>query len=108
MAIVTKDELINKIKTMIGDDTSDDALSLLEDASDTLSDLEGKTVTTDDWRKKYEENDKAWRQKYKERFSQPVKQQGSEDDGTGTDDNDDVSETEEKPLTFENLFKEGV
>ena len=40
MAIRTKEELINNIKTLIGENDSDEALGLLEDVSDTFADFE--------------------------------------------------------------------
>lgn len=73
MAKLTIDELKNKAKTILGDRTDDDALSFLEDLNDTISTDE---VTNDsEWKKKYEalekdkdELDKAWRQRYRDRF----------------------------------------
>lgn len=102
MAIKTKDELINNIKTFIGENDSDEALALLEDVSDTFADFETKTADSTDWKSKYEENDKAWRTKYKERFSAPIKSQDDSNDGDSIND-DDIED--DKPLTFENLFE---
>lgn len=64
MAIVTKQELLDRLSAYIGEDTSDEALGLIEDFSDTVVPQEDTT----DWKKKYEDNDKEWRQKYKDRF----------------------------------------
>ena len=102
MAIKSKDELINNIKTFIGENDSDDALALLEDVSDTFADFEAKTSDSTDWKNKFEENDKAWRTKYKERFSAPVKSQDDSNDG---DSNNDDDNEDDKPLTYENLFE---
>lgn len=62
MAVLGKDELLGKLKAYLGEDTSDEAIALVEDVSDTVS--EG----TLDWKAKYTENDENWRRKYKERF----------------------------------------
>lgn len=62
MAILSKDELIKKVSTYIGDKTDDDSISLLEDLTDTLNE------DGEDWKKKYEENDSNWRKRYRERF----------------------------------------
>ena len=97
-----KDELVNKIKEFIGENDSDDALALLEDVSDTFADFENKMSDTTDWKSKYEENDKAWRTKYKERFSAPIKSEDGSDDGSDFHDTDDEPE---KPKTFDELFK---
>ena len=66
MAILKKDELFTKIKSLIGDDSSDETLAILEDFQDTVNDYEDRSK--EDWRTKYEQNDSEWRAKYKERF----------------------------------------
>jgi hypothetical protein len=66
MAIKTKEEIIQAISGKLGDD--DEGLAILEDVSDTLANLEAEASDTIDWKAKFEENDKAWREKYKERF----------------------------------------
>ena len=69
--VKTKDELLASIKSKFGDDTSDETISLLEDISDTLDTLKDGV----DWKKKYEDNDKMWRDKYTSRFfDTPVKE----------------------------------
>lgn len=93
MAVLSFDELITKIKAKIGDDTSDESIELLEDVSDTFN----ANNDGENWKTKYEENDKEWRKKYIERFS-----------GSGGDehDDDDDNDAEEEKTTFEELFKE--
>ena len=92
MAVLSFDELIAKIKTKIGEDTSDESIALLEDVTDTFNANNGG----EDWKTKYEENDKEWRKKYIDRFS------GS---GGRAPDEEEEEEEEEK-TTFEDLFKE--
>ena len=102
MAVKSKDDLLNSIRAKLGDDTSDDTLSLLEDVTDTFNSL---TANPDgeDWKKKYEENDKQWREKYRDRFF------NTETDGK---DDDPINEPppapapSNSPTTFEELFKE--
>lgn len=94
MAIKTIDEILSSVSAIIGDNNSDEALTLLEDIQDTFNDRDNT-----DWKQKYEENDREWRNRYKERFLSGDK---------SLDPKDDEDEPEpEKPLTFENLFKEG-
>ena len=69
VAVKTIEEIIASVQSRIGDDTSDDALTLLEDVSDTLNDFNLRLTDSGDWKTKYEENDKKWREKYKERFT---------------------------------------
>lgn len=68
MAIRTKEEILESIKTRFGDSTDDDTIAFLEDVSDTYDDLETKASNTVDWEARYNENDANWRKKYTERF----------------------------------------
>lgn len=97
MAIRTRDELLNSIRARIGDDTSDDALALIEDVNDTMTDFENRANGDGtDWKKKYEDNDKEWRTKYRDRFF-----------NGGAEQDDDIPDPAPKRLTFDELFKEG-
>lgn len=66
MSVLTKAEFMEKLKAVIGEKNDDETLSFIEDANDTLD--EKKKVDDVDWQKKYEDNDKEWREKYKKRF----------------------------------------
>lgn len=97
MAVRTKDEIMQAIRDRIGEDNSDEALSLIEDVSDTIDDLTGDGT---DWKQMYEDNDKEWRQKYRDRFF-----------NSGTNPSDPVElepepEPEPKKTKYEELFKE--
>lgn len=99
MAVRTRDEILESLRARIGDSTDDDTLALLEDVTDTLSDYETRVSDSTNWKEKYETNDAEWRQRYRDRFfgnpESEVKETYS------------VVETEtEKPMTFEDLFKE--
>lgn len=71
MAIVTREQLIKKIRDIANHENSDSYINVLEDLTDTLNDYEDKTKDSEDWKKKYEENDKEWRDKYTKRFYEP-------------------------------------
>ena len=66
--VLNKEEFFAAVKNRLGEDTSDDAIKFLEDATDTYDDLVKRTGDSDEWKKKYEENDKSWREKYTKRF----------------------------------------
>ncbi len=66
--VLNKEEFLAAVKNRLGEDTSDDAIKFLEDVSDTYDDLAKRTGDSDEWKKKYEENDKSWRDKYTKRF----------------------------------------
>lgn len=92
MAKLSKDELIEKIKKYVGDRTDDETIEIIEDISDSID-----TSDTDEWKRKYEENDKMWRDKYVSRFFDKKE----EDLETPTE-----HEEEEKEYnSYEDLFK---
>lgn len=98
MAIRTREEILNSVRERFGEDTADETLALVEDITDTLTDFENRTKDTTDWKKKYDENDAAWRKKYRDRFF-----------SGGSDDEEDDPDPQDKRkvYTYENLFKEG-
>ena len=94
MAVKTTQEIIDALKESFGESPDDTQLAMLEDVSDTFSDLNERC--SEDWKTKYEENDKAWRKRYTDRFS------GKADSETDTLEEDTEPP---KPLTYESLFK---
>lgn len=96
MAVRTNDEIMQLLRERIGEDTSDEAISLLSDVSDTLTSYADNSNIN--WKEKYEQNDADWRKKYKERFFSPSKQPDE-------DQSDEDFEDKPKQLTFEALFK---
>lgn len=100
MAVLSKSELMEKLKGVIGDKSDDETLAFIEDVNDTLD--EKKTDDTD-WQKKYEENDKEWREKYKKRFFEQSGNEGTVEGNEGADEGNEG--TEEKTIEkFEDLF----
>lgn len=63
MAKLSKDELIKKVKKYVGDRTDDETIEIIEDITDSID-----SSDADEWKQKYEENDKMWRDKYVSRF----------------------------------------
>ena len=99
MAIVSNEDLVQRLTALIGESTTDENISLIEDMTDTLQDYTERTKDTTVWKEKYAENDREWRKRYTERFS---------NNGVHDDENsqykDDSQESEK--LTFDSLFKE--
>ncbi len=93
--VKTKEEILEQIKARLGEDTSDEALSFIEDITDTLTDYETRTNDTTDWKQKYEDNDKQWRERYKERFFS----------GETVEEEEEEQAETEPPLSFDDLFK---
>lgn len=97
MAVKTKEEILESVKEIFGDNTDDNTITFLEDITDTITDLEDKAKGDGtDWKAKYAENDEAWRKKYKERFYTS--------DDNDDNDNDNDNEHTETPKKFEDLF----
>lgn len=95
MAIMNKQDLLDRLTAAVGEDKNDDVIALVEDLSDTIDDYESKVKDQTDWKSKYEENDKAWRNKYITRFKA----------GVVDEEEDDPDEEERpRPKTFEELF----
>ena len=97
MAIKSRDELLKSLNTLIGDNSTDENLAILEDVTDTLKDYEEKTADQTEWKVKYEQNDADWRKKYRDRFmaGETIKEEQEED-----------VIKDSKSLTFDSLFKE--
>lgn len=93
MAKLSKNELIEKVRKYVGDRKDDETIEIIEDISDSIDSSEA-----DDWKKKYEENDKMWRDKYISRF---VEKKEDEPD-TPTE----HEEEEKEYFSFEDLFEE--
>ena len=100
MAIKTKEELLESIRVFIGENNSDDAIAIIEDISDTLDDMMVKAKGDGkDWKTEYENNDKAWRKKYRDRFFNSSNEM--------KDEKEDIEEEEDKKsYSYEKLFKE--
>lgn len=93
MAKLSKDELIEKIKKYVGDRTDDETIEIIEDISDSID-----SSDVDEWKQKYEENDKMWRDKYISRFLE--KKEDELDTPT------EHEEEEKEYNSFEDLFEE--
>lgn len=97
----TKDEILASIRTRIGDDTSDEAIALVEDINDSFDDLSTRLNEAGDWKAKYEENDKEWREKYTERFFTPSDEDPMDKIGRELE-KDQPDET--KRMSYDDLF----
>lgn len=101
MAIVGKEEMLDTINKIAGDNTSDDLIKLMEDVTDTFDNF--ANADSEDWKSKYEENDKMWREKYKSRFMEKVVK--DEDvDGDNPDNYDEDADSSDVKETFDDLF----
>lgn len=77
MAVLTREDFVTRVKDRIGEATDDDSIAFLEDMTDTYESLTANGA--DEWKQKYEDaekryqdNDKSWREKYRNRFFDKV------------------------------------
>lgn len=101
--VLTREELIEKIRDRIGEGIEDADISLMEDIADTYDDLKDRAGDNENWREKYDELDRSWRQKYIDRFNGKV-----ESDADFVEAPEDADETVleyEAPKTYEELFE---
>lgn len=98
----TKDEIMSTIKEYLKEKTDDTTIQFLEDLSDSLID------DSDNWKTKYEENDKQWRERYKERFFSPSTKEdatkGIGETSTVEIGEDEVNHSQEKRIEYQSLF----
>lgn len=99
MAVVNKDTIMERLRENFNDNDSDDVLGLLEDVTDTLNDYQARLEENGDWKERYEQNDREWRQKYKDRFFNNDPE--PDPDPEPEPDKDPEQAT---PTTFEELF----
>lgn len=93
MAKLSKDELIEKVKKYVGDRTDDETIEIIEDISDSID-----SSDADNWKQKFEENDKMWRDKYISRFFEKKE----DEPDTPTEHEDEEKEYN----SFDDLFEE--
>lgn len=99
---LSKEELLEKVKTYVGDRADDETLEIIEDISDSFESSESAEKIEEiktEYESKLANLDNEWREKYKARFF-------SEKDDTGNDvDESDTSDDEEK-TDYSDLFEE--
>lgn len=103
--VTTKTVLLEALRAKIGDSTDDADLKLLEDVSDTIDDFEQRIKDSGDWKTKYEENDKAWKEKYRDRFFNKDVDKQIEEKEKEKDIEHKLDEN--KKLEFSDLFTDG-
>lgn len=88
MAVLDRDNFFNRIRERLGEDDSEEALSYLEDITDTW----------EDWEEKYNNLDAEWRKRYRDRFFNTI-------EGAKEDQEEDIKD-DGKVRSFDTLFEE--
>lgn len=103
--VLTREDLIGRIRDRIGEGIEDADISLMEDIADTYDDLMERAGDNENWREKYDELDRTWRQKYIDRFNGKV--ESDADFVEEPADADEKIQEYEAPKTYEELFEVG-
>ena len=100
MAILDRDNFFKRIRERLGEDDSEEALSYLEDMTDTWEDIERRASREgeENWEEKYNNLDAEWRKRYRDRFFNTP-------EGVKEDQEEDVKD-DGKVRSFETLFEE--
>ena len=100
MAILDRDNFFKRIRERLGEDDSEEALSYLEDMTDTWEDMERRASREgeENWEEKYNNLDAEWRKRYRDRFFNTP-------EGAKEDQEEDVKD-DGKARSFETLFEE--
>lgn len=97
---MTLEEFIEIVHDFIGEDTSERALKFVDDVTNAFNAaVTADTAGNEDWHKKYDELNEAWRKKYMHRFFS-----GDVNFDTNDDDDDKINETNGETITTEDLF----
>ena len=99
--VKTKDELLSSFKSLIGERDDDDTIQFLEDFSDTVDSFS----KADEWRRRYEENDKEWRERYRARFFDGGGVDPAPTPGEVVERHEEDAEDESKEYTYDELFE---
>lgn len=100
MSVLSKDELLEKIRSLLGERTDDEAITFIEDVTDTYDSIsDAKSgYTEDEVTAKVNEVEEKWRKKYRDRFFGS----GGDDDD---DDEPDGGNTNTEEVTIDDLFE---
>ena len=94
MAVLSREDLMKRLNEALGEDAD---VSIMEDVADTY-DAVADHSDADEWERRYNENEAAWRKRYRDRF------ESGTPDPDGKDPEDDSQEEEIKVKTFDELF----
>lgn len=94
MAVLSREDLMKRLNEALGEDAD---VSIMEDVADTYDAIADHS-DADEWERRYNENEAAWRKRYRDRF------ESGTPDSCGTNTTDDPQEEEIKVKTFDELF----
>jgi len=97
---MTLEQFIEIVHDFIGDDTSERTLKFVDDVTNAFNAaVSADSSDNEDWHKKYDELNEAWRKKYMHRFFN-----GDVNFDNGGADDDEIHETTAETITTDDLF----
>lgn len=96
MAILSREEYLKKLSELVTG-TDDDSLKVIEDFTETY---DSRNENQEDWKKKYEDLDADWRNRYRQRFF------SSTDPETVVEEQREDVQEDGKIKTYDELFEE--
>lgn len=102
MAVLTREQFMEKLNTLTDGKTDDDTLTMIQDFSDTFKSIEEKEdveAVRGEYEEKLKTLDDTWRNKYRDAFFNGAEEKKDEEE--------EEEEEKEEPHTYEELFKEG-
>lgn len=107
MAVLTREQFMERVSKLITGDTDEDIRNI-EDFTDTYNDMETRIAGAgDNWKQKYEDNDREWRERYKQRFFTPEPDTKNPDVSANFDkSNEDTTQVDnaEDTYSYNDLF----
>ena len=103
---LSKEELLEKVKTYVGDRTDDESLEIIEDISDSFETSDSAEKIEEiktEYESKLANLDNEWREKYKARF---FSEKDKQDNDNSDDDNSDDDNSDEEKTEYSDLFEE--
>lgn len=104
MAVLTREQFMERLNTLTGGKTDDDTLTMIKDFSDTFKSLEEKedvNAVRGEYEEKLKTLEDTWRNKYRDAFFN-----GAEEEKKDVIEEKEDDEEKEEPHTYEELFKE--
>lgn len=108
--VLTKEQFMERVGRVVTG-TDDESIQLIEDFTDTYNDMELRVSQYGDgegWKKKYEDNDREWRDRYTKRFFTPEpdsKTREAYQVDKSNEDEEEIVDEGNGNMTYEDLFE---
>lgn len=109
---LTREELMSAVASIVGDRTDDEAITFVENVSDTFdsdssAELESAKATIDELTKKVTDTESAWRKKYMDRFYGGTDEEANPSNQSNTEEEEEEETTlDGEEITIDDLFKQ--